>query len=115
MIVDNSLYTRLILRDLLLSHGYSVVAEASSGKQALELFDKARPDAVIVDAAMPDMDGIATTRELKREYPDAVVFLTAAHGERSAVVQALSAGAVDFIAKPYAPKRVIQTLRKSLG
>ena len=115
MIVDHSLYARLVLRDMLVSHGYSVAAEVNSGREAVAAFAKARPDLVIVDAVMPDMDGVATTRELKREYPDAVVIITASRGQRSAVTEGISAGAADFIVKPYAHKRVIQIIRKTIG
>jgi len=115
MIVDDRLHARLILHDILASHGYSVVAEAASGKQALSIFPKVRPDLVIIDAAMRHMDGIAATRELLKLHPDANVILSASHGQRSMVVEALSAGALDFIAKPYSPKRVIHTIRKVIG
>jgi len=115
MIVDDTLYNRLILRDLLLSHGYSVVAEAADGLHAMEAFSKSKPDLVIVDAAMPDMDAPTLTRRLKTEYPDATVVVSASRGQRSVVVEALTAGAADFIVKPYAAKRVIHTLKKALG
>ncbi|MBI2843399.1 MAG: response regulator [Armatimonadetes bacterium] len=115
MIVDDSMYTRLILRDLLLSHGFSVVGEASNGRQALEMYETVRPDLVMVDARMPDMDGVTTIRHLRIQDPNAVTILCAGSGERSTVVEALSAGATDFCAKPYVPKRVVGIVRRVLA
>lgn len=104
--------TRLELRDLLLTHGYSIVGEASSGRQALELFEKVSPDLTIVDARMPDMDGVATVREIRKKNPNAVMVVSASNGERTTAVEALTAGACEFIIKPFVPRSVLGVLRR---
>jgi two-component system chemotaxis response regulator CheY len=111
MIVDDTMYSRATLRDLLVAHGYQVVAEAKAGEEALKLYPKIRPDVVIMDASMPGMDGVAATRELKRKHPEARIILAASMGQRAAMVAGMSAGADDFIAKPYAARRVLQAIR----
>ena len=115
MLVDDSMYTRLILRDLLLSHGFSVVAEASSGRSAVDMYEQINPDLVMVDAKMPDMDGITTIREIRRRNPQALIVLCAGSGEKSSVLEALGAGAIDFCPKPYVPRRVVSVLRRVLS
>lgn len=115
MIVEDSMRWRLELRDLLLSSGFSVVGEFSNGRTAIEQYDRLRPDLVMIDAQMPEMDGVVTMKELRYKYPDAVMVLCAGTGEKSSVVEAMSAGAVDFVAKPYVSRRVIDVLRHALA
>jgi len=112
MIVDPSLYSRMVLSNLLATSGYSVCAEVSSGKEALQRYEKANPDIVLVEAQMPDMDGVATISELCRNYPGCRVLILASAGQRERVCEAMSAGAVDFIPKPINERRVAATLRR---
>lgn len=115
LIVDDSLYTRLELRNLLLSHGYSVVGEASNGEDAVSLYDKLRPDLVMVDARMPDMDGVCAIRKIRILNPDALLVVCASSGEKSTIMEAMTAGAVDFCAKPYVERAVKSTLRRAFA
>ncbi len=112
MIVDPSLYNRMVLSNILVTSGYSVCCEASSGFDALQKYEKARPDIVLVEAQMSDMDGVATITELRRKDIDCQILLLAGAGQRTAVCEALSAGAVDFIPKPVNERRVATALRK---
>lgn len=112
MIVDPSLYSRAVLSNILYSHGYSVCFEARNVKEALENYEKARPDFVLVEAQMPDSDGVATIRSLCREFEECRPMLCAGSGQRSLVCAAMSAGAVDFIPKPYNERTVIRTLMR---
>lgn len=114
LIVDDSMRTRLELRDILLSHGFSIV-EASSGRDAVEKYERIHPDLVMVDAQMPDMDGVCTIRAIRYKDPDALMLLCAGSGEKSSVMEAMTAGAIDFCSKPYVPKRVITTIRRALS
>ncbi len=100
------------LRDVLLSHGFSVVGEASDGTRAIELYEKTMPDLVMVDARMPDMDGVSTIRAIRYKHPDALAVVCAGSGEKGSIMEALSAGAMDFCSKPYVPRRVVSTLRR---
>lgn len=112
MIVDPSMYNRMVLSNILVSNGYSVCYQASSGFDAIANYEKARPDLVLVEAQMPDRDGVATITELCRQHLDCQALLMASAGQRSYVCEAMSAGAVDFIAKPVNERRVLSTLRR---
>jgi two-component system, chemotaxis family, chemotaxis protein CheY len=112
LIVDDSMRWRLELRDLLLSHGFSVAGEASSGRRAIEMYDELQPDITMVDARMPDLDGVCTIREIRQHDPQAVLVVCAGSGEKGVAMEALSAGAADFCPKPYIPRRVVTMLRK---
>ena len=112
MIVDPNMYNRMVLNNILATNGYSVCYEASSGADALANYEKARPDLVLVEALMPDRDGVATIGELCREFHGCQAVLLASAGQRSYVCEAMSAGAVDFIAKPISDRRVVSTLKK---
>ncbi len=112
MVVDPSLYNRMVLSNILVSNGYSVCYEASSGFDALAKYEKVRPDVVIVEATMPDQDGVGTITELCRTHLDCRAILMASAGQRTDVCQAMSAGAVDFISKPINDRRVLSTLKK---
>lgn len=115
MIVDDSMRWRMELRDVLACHGYSVVAEASGGRQALDMYERISPDLVMVDAAMPDMDGVTTIRQIKYKFPDAILVLCASNGERGTITEAMTAGAADFCTKPYVPRTVLGILRRVMS
>jgi len=112
MIIDPSLYSRMVLSDMLTTHGYSVCCETGSGKDALANYEKARPDLVLVDAKTADRDAIAVIMDLVSKFPGCQTLFCAGSGQRSQICAAMSAGAVDFLAKPYSERGVINTLRK---
>lgn len=112
VIAEDSIRWRMELKDILLSHGYSVVGETTDGRTAIELYLRLRPDLIILDARMPEMDGATAIKELRRKDPDVVAVISAGSGEKDCVLEALSAGAVDFITKPFAERRVVNTLRR---
>ena len=112
MIIDPSMYSRMVLNNILVTNGYTVCYEASNGADAIAHYERARPDLVLVEAQMPDHDGVATISELCRQFLGCQAILLASAGQRSHVVQAMGAGAVDFIPKPINDRRVISTLRK---
>ena len=112
MVVDPSLFSRTVLTNILIVNGYSVCYETSNGADAVANYEKTRPDLVLVEARMPGLDGVATIRELCQSFDGCRAVLLAASGQRSDVCEAMSAGAVDFIAKPINDRRVISTLKK---
>lgn len=111
MIVDPSLYSRMVLRNILATSGYSVCCEASSGAEAVQKYGRTRPDVVLIEALMPGMDGVQTITELCRAYDGCQALLLASAGQRGRVCEAMSAGAIDFIAKPVTERRVAMALR----
>lgn len=112
MIVDPSLYSRMVLSNILVTHGYSVCYQAACGEDALANYKKARPDMVLVEAKMADRDGVAVIMELISKFPGCQAVICAGSGQRSQICAAMSAGAIDFLPKPYSERGVVNTLRK---
>lgn len=115
LIVDDAKFMRVTLTDMLIKLNHEVVGEAENGKQAVELYRKFQPDVVTMDITMPVMNGIAATSEIKAEFPDANIIICSAMGQQKMVMEAIEAGAKDFVTKPFDEARVDEALRRLLG
>jgi two-component system chemotaxis response regulator CheY len=115
LIVDDAAFMRMMVRDILTKNGYEVCGEANDGLQAIEKFKEVKPDLVTMDITMPEMDGIAALREIKKLDPSAKVIMCSAMGQQGMVIDAIQAGAKDFIVKPFQPDRVLEAIKKTLG
>jgi two-component system chemotaxis response regulator CheY len=111
MIVDDALVIRVRNRNILKENGYEVI-EASSGKEAIEQYQKNRPDAVLLDYNMPDIDGIHTLQALRQLDSEAKIGFVTSSGQHALVMQALKLGAKDFVLKPYEVDRLVQAVRR---
>jgi two-component system chemotaxis response regulator CheY len=96
---------------LLIENGYEVV-EASTGAEAVSIFKRESPDAVLLDITMPDMDGLTALKEIRSVNPNARVAMVTAMGQQSIVMEALKAGASDFVVKPFSAERVLNAVEK---
>lgn len=114
MVVDDAMFIRMRCSKLLTEAGHDII-EASNGAEALDKYKKARPDGVLLDITMPKMDGIVTLREIKRFDPDAQVAMVTAMGQRNMVINALKAGARDYIVKPFDGPRILSTVNKLIS
>ncbi len=115
LITDDAMFMRVTLKNLLSNNGYEVVGEAANGKEAVEKYAACHPDLVFMDITMPVMDGIAATRAITAGDPAAKVIMCTAMGQKNMVVEAIQAGAKDFIVKPFKPERVLESIQKLLG
>jgi two-component system chemotaxis response regulator CheY len=115
LITDDAMFMRVTLKNILTQNGYEVAGEACNGKEAVKLYQELAPDLVTMDITMPEMDGITALKEIKKVDPDAVVVMCTAMGQKNLVVEAIQAGARDFITKPFQPPRVLESLGKLLG
>ncbi|MEK5184391.1 response regulator [Solibacillus sp. FSL R5-0449] len=115
LIVDDAAFMRMMIKDILTKNGFEVVGEAADGIQAVEKYNELRPDLVTMDITMPEMDGIAALKEIKGTDPNAVVIMCSAMGQQAMVIDAIQAGAKDFIVKPFQADRVIEAIQKALG
>ncbi|GIO41825.1 MULTISPECIES: response regulator [Paenibacillus] len=115
LIVDDAAFMRMMIRDILTKNGFEVVGEAQDGAQAVEKFKELRPDLVTMDITMPEMDGIAALKEIKNMDANARVIMCSAMGQQAMVIDAIQAGAKDFIVKPFQADRVIEAINKTLG
>jgi two-component system chemotaxis response regulator CheY len=113
MIVDDAIFMRMKLKDILEKNGYEVVAEAQNGADAIEKYKAERPDIVTMDITMPEMDGIEALRGIKKIDGSARVIMCSAMGQQAMVMEAIQAGALDFIVKPFETDRVIDSIVKA--
>lgn len=114
MVVDDAAFMRMKCVKLLTSNGYTVL-EASTGAEAVETYKADRPDAVLLDITMPDMDGLQALKEIRDFDSNAQVAMVTAMGQQSIVLEALANGARDFIVKPFDPERVLAAVEKLVG
>ncbi len=114
LVVDDAAFMRMKCSKLLVESGHEVM-EAGTGAEAVEKYQADKPDAVLLDITMPDMDGLAALKELRKVDPDARVAMVTAMGQQSIVMEALKAGARDFVVKPFDAARVMAAVEKLLG
>lgn len=112
LIVDDSMFMRNIIKNILVSNGYVIVGEASNGEEAIELYKSLKPDLVTMDITMPNIDGIAALNSIKQFDKNAMVIMITAMGQKILVNEAIEAGAIDFIVKPFQAEIVIKTIQK---
>ncbi|WP_097025907.1 response regulator [Clostridium peptidivorans] len=115
LIVDDAAFMRMMIKDILEKNGFEVIGEANNGIKAVELYKKERPDVVTMDITMPDMDGIQAVKEIKSMDPDAKIIMCSAMGQQGMVMDAIKAGAKDFIVKPFQADRVLEAIKKVIG
>ncbi|MDH5643048.1 MAG: response regulator [Gemmatimonadota bacterium] len=114
LVCDDAVFMRTMISDILSQAGYEVVGEAENGVQAVEQFKALKPDLVTMDIVMPDMGGIDAVREIVKFDPEAKVLMCSAMGQQALVVEAIQAGAKDFIVKPFQPSRVLEAVQRVL-
>lgn len=115
LVVDDAAFMRMMIKDILRKGGYEVVGEAEDGAKAIEKYKELNPDLVTMDITMPDMDGIAAVKEIRKINPNAVIIMCSAMGQQAMVIDAIQAGARDFVVKPFQPDRVLEAVRKVLS
>ncbi|MCH7983235.1 MAG: response regulator [Chloroflexi bacterium] len=111
LVVDDAAFMRIRCSKLLIENGHEVV-EAATGREAVEQYKSTSPDAVLLDITMPDMDGLSALKEIRALDSDARVAMVTAMGQQSIVMEALQAGAKDFIVKPFDAERVLAAVKK---
>jgi len=115
LVVDDAAFMRMMLKDILLKGGFEIAGEAMNGAEAVRLYQELKPDLVTMDITMPEVDGIAAVKEIKKIDPNAKVVMVSAMGQQAMVIEAIQAGASDFIVKPFQPDRVLEALKKALS
>jgi two-component system, chemotaxis family, chemotaxis protein CheY len=114
MIVDDSGYMRQVIRRHLESKGFEVVGEASDGSEVVALAENLRPDLITMDLSMKTIGGIEATKLVKAALPDIKVIVISALGESRFIKDAVTAGAHDFIIKPFTEDRLISSVKSAL-
>ncbi len=114
LVADDASFMREMIREIIEPEGFEVVGQASDGVEAVEAFERLRPDLVTMDIVMPRRSGIDAVQEIRSIDPTARVVMCSALGQETLVMEALAAGATDFVVKPFRPDAVLSTLRKVL-
>ena len=115
LIVDDAAFMRMMIKDILTKNGYNVVGEADNGAKAVEKYNELKPDLVLMDITMPEMDGIQALKAIKGSDGGAKVIMCSAMGQQTMVIESIQSGAKDFIVKPFQADRVIEAVQKVLG
>lgn len=114
LLVDDAAFMRLTLKQMIEAHGYSVAGEAANGKEAVRKFIEVKPDVVMLDITMPEMDGIEALKHIKEADSKAKIIICSAMGQQTMIAQAIEYGAKDFVVKPFEEKRLIAALENVL-
>ena len=115
LICDDAAFMRMMIKDILSKNGYNVAGEAENGAKAVEKYNELKPDLVLMDITMPAMDGIQALKAIKGADPAALVIMCSAMGQQAMVIEAIQAGAKDFIVKPFQAERVLEAVKKVVG
>lgn len=114
LVVDDAAFMRMRCVKLLNEHGFETI-EAENGAQAVQVYQEARPDGVLMDITMPEMDGLEALKAILAVDPGARVAMVTAVGQQAVVMEALKAGARDFVVKPFQAPRVLEAAHKLLA
>ena len=115
LICDDAAFMRMMIKDILTKNGYNIAGEAENGAKAVEKYAELKPDLVLMDITMPEMDGIEALKKIKASDPGASVFMCSAMGQQAMVIESIQSGAKDFIVKPFQADRVIEAVQKVVG
>jgi two-component system chemotaxis response regulator CheY len=115
LVVDDAIFMRRMIAEILVENGLEVVGEADNGSSAVERYKELKPDLVTMDIIMPEMNGIDAVRQIMVADSHAKIVMCSALGQQALVQEALSAGAKDFLIKPFNPSRVVEVVNKVLN
>jgi len=115
LLVDDAAFMRMMIKEVLTKNGFEVVGEAENGAVAVEKYNELKPDLVIMDITMPELNGIDALKKIKSQHADAQIIMCSAMGQQGMVIEAIQAGAKDFIVKPFQADRVCEAVGKVLG
>ena len=115
LICDDAAFMRMMIKDILTKNGYTIVGEAENGQKAVEKYNETKPDLVMMDITMPEMDGIQALKKIKATDPNAAIIMCSALGQQAMVIESIQSGAKDFIVKPFQPDRVLEAVKKAIG
>lgn len=115
LVVDDAAFMRMMIKDILTKNDFEIVGEAANGQEAVDKYKELKPELTTMDITMPEMDGISAVKEIRAIDPAAKIIMCSAMGQQAMVIEAIQAGAKDFIVKPFQPDRVVEAMRKALG
>jgi two-component system chemotaxis response regulator CheY len=115
LVVDDAVFMRKVVSDALTKGGHEIIGEAANGQEAVERFQELKPEVMTLDITMPEKDGLAALKEIIAMDPQARVVMCSALGQESKVLEAIKAGAKDFVVKPFQADRVLSAIEKAVA
>jgi two-component system chemotaxis response regulator CheY len=115
LVVDDAAFMRKVVSDALSRGGHEVIGEAANGAEAVARYQELQPELTTLDITMPEMDGLTALREIIAIDPGARVIMCSALGQEGKVLDAIKAGARDFVVKPFKAERVLDAVGKALS
>jgi len=115
LLADDAAFMRKVIKDTLSKNGYTDLYEAVDGADAVQKYDEVKPDLVILDITMPNMDGLEALKAIRAKNGSANVVMCSAMGQEAMVIDAIQSGAKDFIVKPFKADRIMKTVTTILG
>jgi len=115
VVVDDSDFSRSLIIKMLKDANFTVVGEASSAKTALQVIKEKKPNVVITDIVMPEVSGIELTESINKNFDNTYVIVVSSLSQEHIVLEAIGAGAADFIAKPISENQLIDSLEKIMS
>ena len=110
LVCDDAAFMRMMIKDILTKNGYEIAGEAENGAVAVTKYAETKPDLVMLDITMPEMDGIQALKKIKEQDPSAMAIMCSAMGQQAMVIESIQSGARDFIVKPFQQERVIEAI-----
>ncbi len=114
LLADDLSFMRMVQKEILSERGYNIIGEASDGIEAVEKYKKLKPDVVILDITMPNMNGLEAMKKILDFDPEAKIIICSALGQQKLIVEAIKAGVKDFIVKPFKPERMFSAIEKAI-
>jgi two-component system chemotaxis response regulator CheY len=115
LICDDAAFMRMMIKDILSKNGYEIAGEAENGAIAVDKYTETKPDLVMMDITMPELDGIGALKAIRSKDSGANIIMCSAMGQQAMVIESIQAGAKDFIVKPFQADRVLEAVRKVIG
>lgn len=115
MLCDDASFMRMTLVKIVEPAGHKVIGQAENGAECVKLYKELRPDIVLMDITMPELDGIEATKQIKAFDENANIIMVSAMGQMMKVCEAIDAGAKDFVVKPFDPDKIIQCIDKIIN
>lgn len=115
LICDDAAFMRMVIKDILTQNGYNVIGEAEDGISAVKKYNEMKPDLVLMDITMPELNGIQALKKIMEGNPKALVVMCSALGQDAVVIESIQAGAKDFIVKPFETDRILEAVKRALG
>ena len=115
LVVDDANFIRIIVKNILVPHGFEIVGEATNGDEAVKMYEKLKPDLVTMDITMKEKSGVQAAREILAKDPDARIIMITALGQEKMLIDCFKLGVKDFVVKPFDPKRILSAAEKALA